>query len=129
MGDTTLGVKVMGKGRSQGGEGWIIAGLGLLILAGLVYYSETGPGEENDSALIPNDLEGKIDFLVAALNTRFTKQWVDRGFNAIRSYLGQTHPTLLALVDVVIRVELESRQHSMTSYAKKQQALWMARRW
>jgi hypothetical protein len=115
----------MGKGK---GEGWLLVGLGLLIVVGAVYYSETGQGEENDSALIPNSLEGRIDFVVAALNKQFTKRWVDIGFATLKSYLEKTHPTVAALVYVVVQVEQMSKSQPMDSYTKQQTAVQIARR-
>jgi hypothetical protein len=124
-GETALGVNAMGKGK--GGEGLVLVGLGLLVLAGLVYYSETGQGE-NDSALIPNSLEGRIDFVVAALNRRFGKQWINMGFEVLKSYLEKTQPSLAALVSAVVQVEQMSKSGPMNSYAKQQTAIQMARK-
>lgn len=114
----------MSKGS---GNGWLWVGLTLLALAGIVYYSETGQGE-NNSTLIPDSLEGRIDFLVGALNQRFGKRWLDAGVEAIRHYLATAHPSLLALTEVIIRVELASRgQFMMSSYNKQQMAVRFAR--
>jgi hypothetical protein len=117
----------MGKRKGNDGEGWLLVGLGLLILVGVVYYSETGQGE-NDSALIPNSLEGRIDFAVAALNKQFGKQWIDAGFAELKSYLEKTHPAVAALVDVVVRVELMSKSQQMSPTAKQQAAVRMTLR-
>lgn len=111
-----------GKGsNSWGGLAIIAIGLGLL------YYSQTGRGDENDSVLIPNDLEGRIDLVIEALNKRFGKRWVDAGLDAFTSYLrGTLPPQLVALSGVVTRVELSSRQRPMSGYAKRQAAMRMA---
>ncbi|MEK6335593.1 MAG: hypothetical protein AABM67_11635 [Acidobacteriota bacterium] len=69
--------------KKKNNDGWWIAGLVVAGL-GLLYYAQTGPGKENDSALIPNTLEGKIDALIDALNERFGKRWVDRGVNFLK---------------------------------------------
>jgi hypothetical protein len=115
-------------GRKKGNDGWEKLGLALLALAigGLVYHAQTGRGEENDAALIPNDLEHDIDRVVAALNKQFGHQWVDWGIEVLRSYLRRTLPHVAALVDVVSAVELQSRRWPMTSQAKKQAAVQMA---
>jgi hypothetical protein len=49
-------------------------GLALLFVAigaGVLYYLYSGKGEENDVPLIPNDIEGRVDLMVAALNRQF----------------------------------------------------------
>lgn len=111
--------------RKGGGGGWILL---LLAAAGLLYYTQTGLGEENDAALIPNDLERHIDLVVEALNKQFGKRWVDWGMEALRTHLQKAlPPQLVALVVVVSAVELASRRTPMTSYAKQQMAVRMAR--
>jgi len=109
-------------GRKKGDDGWEKIGLALLALlvGGLVYYAQTGKGEENDAALIPNDLERDIDRVLAAFNERFGPQWVDQGIAMLRWYLRRTMPQVVALADVVAEVELQSRSWPMTSQAKKQ---------
>jgi hypothetical protein len=102
-----------------GGGGWVL----LLLAAAGVYYAKTGEGQENDAALIPNDVEGRIDFLVEALNKRFGHGWLASGVEALRSYIGRTMPPLLALVDVVSAVEVRSRYIPMRGYEKKQAAV------
>jgi hypothetical protein len=118
----------MAKGKGGEGVGGVLVALGLLVLAGVVYYSETGKGEENDSALIPNDIEGRIDFLVGKLNTRFTPWWVDLGFDFINSYVQRNYPALALVVQAVVQVEQRSKGQPMSSYAKKQAAVQIARR-
>lgn len=115
-------------GRKKDGDGWEKLGLALLalVVGGLVYHAQTGRGEENDSALIPNNLERDIDRVVAALNDQFGHQWVDWGIEALRSYLRRTLPHVAALVDMVSAVELQSRRWPMTSQAKKQAAIQRA---
>lgn len=115
----------MSKGKGGGGEGWwLFAGLGLLALT--VYYSETGR-EENNSALIPDSIEGRIDFVVAVLSERFTRRWVDVGFAALKSYFDKTYPAVAKLVNVVVQVEHLSKGQPMSSYDKQQTAMRMAR--
>lgn len=109
------------------GDGWWIVGL-LIAGLGLLYYAQTGLGKERDSALIPNILEGRIDALIAALNNKFGKRWVDFGVVAVKYELQRTLPaSLVALVDIVANVENTSKVISMSSYEKKRLAVQMAR--
>jgi hypothetical protein len=111
--------------KGGGDDGW--AFLGLLLAAGGLYYLLAGRGEENDAALIPNTLEGRIDFLIEALNKQFGKRWVDKGLDVLKSQLEQRLPPLMvALVSVVYAVEQASRFRAMSGYDKKQAALQMA---
>lgn len=117
----------MGKGK--GGDGWgFWAFVGLLLAGGSVYYGQTGRGEENDAALIPNDLEGRIDFLVGKFNERFSQGWVDKGFDFLNAYVRRNYPVLALLVGVVVQVEQMSKSNWMASYTKQQTAVQMARR-
>jgi len=112
--------------KKKGNDGWWIAGL-LVAGLGLLYYAQTGLGKENDSALIPNTLEGKVDALIAALNNRFGERWVDFGVGVLKYYLQSTLPaSLVTLVDIVATVENMSKGR-MTSYEKQQLAVQMAR--
>src|SRR5437763_1807948 len=105
-------------------DGWgIVVGVGLFALVAILYYSQTGQGA-NDAALIPNQLESKIDQLVAVLNNRLGHQWLAFGIYEIRSYLQRTQPQLLALVDVVVKVEQLSKSMQIN---KRQSALRMLR--
>lgn len=67
------GVSVMARGKGGGSDDWgqllgIVIGVGIGAFA--VYYLTAGRGQEN-AALIPDDLEGRIDFVVEALNRNF----------------------------------------------------------
>ena len=94
---------------------------------GLLYYAQTGLGKENDSRLIPNTLEGRIDALIAALNNRFGKRWVDFGVVVLKHNLQSALPTsLVTLVNIAATVENLSKGR-MTSYEKQRLALQMAR--
>jgi hypothetical protein len=119
----------MAKGKGKGGEGWggLLVGLGLVILAAVMYYDKEGR-EENDAALIPNSLEGRIDFLVGKLNERFGKEWVNKGFDFINAYAQQNYPVLALVVNAVVQVEQMSKGQPMNSYIKQQTAVQMARR-
>ena len=98
-----------------------------MVAGGFLYYTQTGVGEENDSALIPNSLEGKIDALVTALNNRFGKGWVDVGISVLKYYVQGTLPTsFVNLVDIVAMVENTSKGWR-TGHEKQQLAVQMAR--
>lgn len=115
--------------RKGGNDSGLLVGLGILALIGIVYYGKAGRGEENDAALIPNTVEGKIDFVVKKLNEKFTKRWVDWGFDFISSHFQRTYPTLAFVVSVVAYVEESSRQQlvPMTGHAKQQAAARLIR--
>lgn len=122
----------MGRGKG-GGDDWgafflILLGIGVGAVA--LYYTKAGRGEENDAALLPDDLEGRIDFVVTALNKRFGKEWIDFGFNVLASYLQKTlPPEVVALVNVISQVEQLSKTTQMNSYTKQQTAVdWVRRR-
>jgi hypothetical protein len=111
----------------KGGGDWLILLLLALVGGAALYYIQDGRGEENDAALIPNNLEGQIDRVVAELNKQFGKRWVDWGMDALRSYLQKVlPPPLVALVNVVTAVEQMSRSRPMNSYTKQQTAVQMA---
>ena len=109
-------------------DDWWLAGL-VLVGVGVLYYIQTGMGKERDSTLLPNTLEGKIDVLIAVLNQRFGKRWVDYGVGVLSDYLQKTLPgSLVVLVDLVASVENISKRNAMTSYQKQQLAVQMASR-
>lgn len=112
--------------KKKGNDGWWIAGL--LLLGGLgLYYLQTGLGKQNDSALIPNTVEGKIDALILALNNRFGKRWIDLGLAFLKYNLQNTlPPALVTLIDVVAKVENISKGRHMTSHEKQLLAVQMA---
>jgi len=112
-------------GKKKGDDGWGVLIILLLAAAG-VYYVQTGQGKENDAALIPNRVEGQIDQLVAALNSKFGTGWLDYGVNRLRTYIATTMPALLVLVDVVSTVEQLSRRSPMSGLTKKQMAVQKA---
>ena len=90
-------------------------------------HNSNQAGKENDSALIPNSLEGKIDALITALNNRFGKRWVDFGVGLLKHHLHSAlPPSLVTLVDVAAAVENMSKRSPMTSYDKQQLAIQMA---
>lgn len=113
--------------RKKSNDGWWIGLLLGAVGVGLIYYAQTGLGKENDSALLPNTLEDRIDALVAALNTKLGKRWLDFGVNVIMYYIQSALPAyLVTLVNIVVAVERMSRVSWMTSYEKRQLAVQMA---
>lgn len=117
-------------GRKRSGDDWInfLIVLGIGVGAVALYYTQTGVGKENDSALIPNTLEGKIDRLIAVLNTKFGKGWVDMGAGVLKYSLQSALPEpLVTLVDIVVAAENESKRRRMTSSQKQQLAVHMIR--
>lgn len=115
----------------QGGGGWG-AIIGIAALLGLVYVA-TGKGED-DSKSIPDELEKPIDDAIAVLNARFGHQWVDAGLGLVDAYLRRVlPPQLIALANIIIQVELASKQAQlsgqpkMSGEAKKREVIRIAR--
>jgi len=121
------GVIIMARGKGGGGDDWgkvlgIVIGVGIGAIA--VYYLTAGRGEVDNAALIPDDLEGRIDFVVEALNGQFGKLWVDRGLDAVEIYLKGILPwQVVALIGVIYQVEQLSKTRYMNSQAKKETAI------
>lgn len=114
--------------RKKDDSVWVAIGIGLLALAGIVLYHEKTGQDENNSALIPDNIERHIDALVTALNYRFTHQWVEAGMYALRMYVRSVMPQLITLVDVVAEIEQQSKFTPMSGPEKKRAAVQMARR-
>lgn len=108
----------------KGDENWgIWAVLGVLAGFVVLHYAQTGRGDENNAPLIPDSVEGKIDLVVAELDRRFGKPWVDAGFYAIIAHLQRTlPPPVVAVANAVFEVEQMSRYVRMTGLEKKQAA-------
>jgi len=105
-----------------------LARLFVAVGAAVLYYLGSGKGEENDAPLIPNDIEGRVDLVVAALNTQFGKRWVDFGLHALTSHLQKVLPRpVVALVNVIYNVEQFARFTEMSGYQKQQRAVVWAR--
>jgi len=121
----------MGRGKGDGDD-WgkvfgILLGVGLGAVA--LYYIQAGRGEENDAALIPDDLEGRIDLVVKKLNGRFGKAWVNLGLDAIELYLKAILPwEVVRLVSAIYQVEQLSKTTQMDGQAKQQTAVNWVRR-
>jgi hypothetical protein len=121
----------MGRGKG-GGDDWgkffgILLGIGLGAVA--LYYIQAGRGDENDAALIPPDLESRIDLLVEKLNGRFGKGWVNLGLDAIELYLKAILPwEVVRLVGAIYQVEQLSKTTQIFGQAKQQTAVdWIQR--
>jgi hypothetical protein len=102
----------------------------LLVAVGapLLYYLLAGQGKEKDAALIPNDLEGRVDLVVDALNRQFGKHWGDLGLQALRFYLQNVlPPQVVALVNVIYSAEQYAKFTEMSGYHKQQTAVAWAR--
>jgi|ERR1051325_3447840 hypothetical protein len=112
--------------KKKGHEGLWIAGVVVGGLA-LLYYLQTDLEKEN-SLLIPDSLEGKIDALVERLNKTFGKLWIDLGVWYLKSQLQNALPvSLVSLIDVVAQVENISKLRPMWGYEKQQLAVQILR--
>lgn len=115
----------MGKKKSDG-EKLLIFGLGAIGLIGL-YYLTAGYDRKDNAALIPDAFEDRIDQVVGVLNAQFGKNWSRFGAEVLKSSLRKTLPaTLVALVDAIYAIELESRRSFMSSYTKQQRTIAVA---
>ena len=115
----------MGQRKSDGDKllGILLLGLGV----GILYYLKNGLDRENNAALIPDSIEGRIDRVVGALNARFGKNWGAWSAEMLKLYLQNTLPQpLVKLVNVVSAVEQEAKWVHMASNIKRQRALTMA---
>lgn len=114
----------MARGKSGGGDDWgkffgIVIGVGIGAVA--VYYLTAGRGDENNAALIPDGFEGRIDFVVEALNREFGKLWVDRGLDSLEFYLKGLLPwQVVSLIGVIYQVEEFSKTRYMSGGAKRE---------
>ncbi len=94
----------MSTRRKEGLPGWfwgaaIAAGL---LVAGGIAASQSGHPEAD----IPGRIVDQIDQIVASLNNRFGKTWVNRGIAALHSAMAAILPgPLLALLGAVYKVE------------------------
>lgn len=103
----------------------IISAVAVAGLAAALYYLKAGAGEA-DAALIPNAIEDRIDRVVAALNQRFGKQWVDRRLGELQTAISASLPApLLGLVNVVYQVERAGRTYRWNGQQKLCQAVGM----
>lgn len=94
---------------------------------GLLYYLKSGSAEA-DASLIPNSIEQRLDRLVETLNQRFGKQWVTEALGTLQAGLEKILPApLVALVEVVHRVEKKGQEAGWSGSQKLHQAAAMAR--
>lgn len=94
---------------------------------GLLYYLKSGTGEA-DASLIPSSVEQRLDRLVEALNKRFGKQWVTEAMGTLKAGLEKVLPApLVALVEVVHRIEKQGQEAGWSGSQKLRQAAAMAR--
>lgn len=94
---------------------------------GLLYYLKSGTGEA-DASLIPSSVEQRLDRLVEALNKRFGKQWVTEAMGTLKAGLEKVLPApLVALVEVVHRIEQQGQEAGWSGAQKLHQAAAMAR--
>lgn len=109
----------------RGNDGWLVVGLVIVGSLGL-YYLQTGFGK-NDSAFIPDTLEGRIDALITRLNNRFGKDWVNVGVRALKYSLQNQLPApLVTLIDVVATVENASKRRLISGDEKRRLAVRLA---
>lgn len=96
------------------------AGKLLLLLGGaaLLVYLLGGRGKD-DSLLLPDSIEDRIDRVVAALNQRFGKRWVDVALDVLQHQVQLAMPGAAALVSAVYRAE---RYYAGRAGAVKKQA-------
>lgn len=93
---------------------------------GLLYYLKSGIGDSR-SSLIPNSIEERLDRLVEALNQRFGKQWVTQALSSLQAGLEKFLPApLVALVEVVYRVEQTGQEAGWSGAQKRREAVEMA---
>jgi len=92
----------------------------LLLLGGaaLLLYLRGGRGKDN-SLFLPDPIEDRIDRVVAALNQRFGKRWVDVALDVLQRQVELTMPGAAALVSAVYRAE---RYYAGQSGAAKKKA-------
>lgn len=115
----------MGRKKNDGDK---LLGLLLLGLGGVaLYYLQAGSDRENNAALIPDAIEGRIDRVVGTLNAQVGKNWCNFGAEVLKVILRKALPgPLVTLVDVVYAVEQESLRVCMASNTKRRRAAVMA---
>lgn len=89
-----------------------------LFLGVALLYLVAAKGK-NNSMLIPDALEDRVDRLIDALNRAFGQRWVDHGLNALQAHIERTMPQLAVLVKVVYWAEQRYRVYPKAGAAKK----------
>lgn len=93
---------------------------------GLLYYLKAGLAQ-SEATLIPDLLEQRLDKVVAALNRRFGKHWVEQALGTLKTGLETMLPApLVALVEVVHRVEQLGQKQGWDGLHKRQEAVAMS---
>jgi hypothetical protein len=92
-----------------------LGGVALLVL---LIYLRTGRGR-NNSRLIPDALEDRIDRLIEVLNREVGPRWVDLGLDALQIHIERTMPQLAGLVRLVHWAEQRYRFSPNAGLAKK----------
>ncbi|HEU0054394.1 MAG TPA: hypothetical protein VFQ39_14500 [Longimicrobium sp.] len=92
--------------------------VGAVLVGALLLYLVGGRGK-NNSLLIPDSIEDRIDWLISVLNDAFGHQWVNLGLDALQTHIEQAMPQLASLVNAVYWVEKQSRTYLLTGTAKK----------
>jgi hypothetical protein len=110
--------------KKGGGGGWALLGFGSAVI--LLAYLTSGRGEEN-SPIIPDSLEDKIDLVVDRLNKKFGSQWVTFGLDVLQAHLQRTVPQAAWLVNAVYSAEQAYGYIQKAGATKKQAALQSAR--
>lgn len=96
------------------------------LVVGFGVYLATGRRGKN-SPYIPDAIEDRIDQVVAWLDTKIGKQWVDRGLDFVQSTLFSNLPQPLAkLADVVFNAEKTGNQQGWTGEQKRDYAKSMS---
>lgn len=102
---------------SRGGDDtWKV--VGAVVLGAVLVYLITGKGR-NNSSLIPDAVEDRIDRLIEALNGAFGQRWVDYGLNALQAHIERTMPQFAVLVRLVYWAEQQYRLYPHSGAAKK----------
>lgn len=96
------------------------AGKAVLLFVGAALLLYLLGGRDKDSSrFLPDPVEDRIDRVVAALNRRFGKRWVDVALNVLQRQIEMTMPGAAALVSAVHRAE---RYYTGRAGAVKKQA-------
>lgn len=92
------------------------------LAVGFGVYLTTGRRGKN-SPYIPDAIEDRIDQVVAWLDTKLGKQWVDKGLDFVQSTLFSNLPMPLAnLADAVFNAEKTGNQQGWTGAQKRDYA-------
>lgn len=117
--------------RRRDDDDWLGRLLFALIVGGgtlALVYSQSGRREDN-STLLPDEIEKHIDDAVAALDEEFGKRWVNEGLDVVAAFLRGVLPRqMVLLADAFYRAESEFRYEPKAGYAKKRRVFGEADR-